>query len=136
MLIRLISWTIGVLGIATYVFFLYMMYIGWKQGEHIHISIGSEIFYIFDTAIFGSGLPPLILTIYFMFFGKTLKDFGIGISVIFISIIIHFYVSAFAAHSEAIIYIPMQVIELAAAIFLVFYWRKRNNIRLASNSNK
>lgn len=120
---------VGVLGLALYCFFMYIAYIGWIQGEHIHESVWSELFYILDVAIFGSGLPPLILTIYFMFFGKTVKDWGVGILFIMFSIPIHYYVAGWAAHSEPVIYIPMQLAELAAVISLVVYWRKRRGAR-------
>ena len=120
---------VGVLGIGVYGFFLYLMYIGWVQGEHIHESVYSELFYIFNTAIFSSGLPLLILTVYFMFFGKTVKDWNVGLFFIMFSIPIHYYVAGWAAHSEPVVYVPMQLTELAAVIGLVVYWHKRRGTR-------
>ena len=108
-----------------YVFFLYLMYIGWTQGEHIHESIGTQIFYIIDTAIFGSGLPPLILVVYFLLLGNTPKDWGMGLLFVLLSIPIHYYVTSWAAHSEPIVFVPMQIVELAAVIILVTYWQKK-----------
>lgn len=124
-MLRVIAAIVGVLGIALYGFFLYIMYIGWTQGEHIHESLWSELFYIVDTAIFSSGLPPLILTIYFMFFGRTVRDWGMGLLFIVLSIPIHYYVAGWAAHSEPVVYVPMQLAELAAAIGLIVYWHKK-----------
>lgn len=132
-MLRVIAGIVGVLGVALYGFFLYLMYIGWTQGEHIHESLWSELFYIFDTAIFSAGLPPLILTIYFMFFGKTEKDWVVGLLFIILSIPIHYYVAGWTAHSEPVIYVPMQLAELAAAIGLIVYWHKKYRMPPLSN---
>jgi len=67
-------------------------YIGWQHDQNIHESLLSELYYIMSLAIFGSGLPPILLVIYFLILGKMAKDFGMGFIFVFTFILVHFYV--------------------------------------------
>lgn len=125
MLLKGAARLVAVIGVLLYGFMLYLAYIQWGQNEFIHESLGSEIFFVLDFGIFGSGLPPLMLTIYFLLLGKTLRDWGLGFVFVLLSILIHYYVSGWAAHSEPVIYVPMQLAELAAVIGLIVYWHKK-----------
>ncbi len=116
---------VAIIGVLLYGFMLYLAYIQWGQNGFIHESLRSEIFYVLDFGVFGSGLPPLILTIYFLWLGRTVKDWVFGFAFVFLSIMVHYYVSGWAAHSEPVIYVPMQFLELVAAIGLIVYWHKK-----------
>jgi hypothetical protein len=52
--------------------FLVHIYNGDKNST-IHESLFTQIFYIIDFGIFISGLPPMLLVVYFLILGKHLK---------------------------------------------------------------
>jgi len=125
MILKITARLTAVIGILLYGFMLYLAYIQWKQNEFVHESLGSEIFYLMNFGIFGSGLPPLMLAIYFLWLGMTVKEWVLGFVFVFLSILVHYYVSGWAAHSEPAVYVPMQLAELAAVIGLIVYWHKK-----------
>ena len=127
---------VAAIAVLLYGFMLYLAYIQWSQNEFAHESWGVEIFYVLDFGVFGSGLPPLMLAIYFLWLGKTVKDLVCGFVFVLLSIIIHYYISGWAAHSEPVIYVPMQFIELAAVIALIVYWRKKYRTPLKNSRDK
>ena len=122
--IQITARLLSVLGIFVYGLFLYLWSIEWRQNTEIHLTVGSEVKFILSDVIFASGLPPLLLTIYFLLLGKTKQELGVGIMAVVISIPVHFVVTVFAAHSDAWFYLPMQLAELLAALALIFYWHR------------
>jgi len=113
------------LGILLYIFMLSSAYIGWQHDQNIHESLLSELYYIMSLAIFGSGLPPILLVIYFLILGKMAKDFGMGFIFVFTFILVHFYVVGVSTHTEPIIHIPFQLVELAIVVGIMRYWHTK-----------
>jgi hypothetical protein len=125
-LLNIIARLVAFCGIMLYGFMLFGAYIQWGQNSTIHESLFTQIFYIIDFGIFISGLPPMLLVVYFLVLGKTSKDFGMGLLFVFGSIFIHFYVVGFSAHgSPAYIYIPLHFLELTLVLGLIYYWHRK-----------
>lgn len=120
-----VAFFVAVIGFVVYGFFAYDWTIEWQQNQDLHGSLLAEIFFVVDHVVFVSGLPPMLLIIYFLIMGKTVKGWSMGLVFVFLSIPVHFYVAGIAAHTEPAIYVPMQLAELAAAIGLIVYWHRK-----------
>lgn len=121
---RALSLFVGVCGIAVYVFWLWTWWMVAKQGDFASRNLLQQILFVLDDAIFGSGLPPLLLTIYFLILKKSARANLRGLIYVAFFIPIHYYVAATTAHSTPEIYLPAQFIELIAAVALIAFWKK------------
>lgn len=122
---RVLVLLVALFGFLVYGYMMYGWTVEWHQNQSIHESLFTQLFFIVDTVIFISGLPPMLLVVYFLVLGKNTKDWAMGLLFVAISIPVHFYVAGVTAHTEPIQYIPIQLGELAIVIGLIIYWRKK-----------
>lgn len=124
---------VSIIGFLIYGYLMYSWTVEWNQNQSIHESLFTKAFFIVDTVIFISGLPPMLLVVYFLVFGKNPKDWGLGLLFVAISIPIHFYVVGVTAHTEPMQHIPIQLIELAIVVGLIIYWQKKKRKQVSSS---
>jgi hypothetical protein len=120
---RVLSLCIGVCGIAFYAIWLWAWSLTWRQMNFSDKPFLEQLWFVIDHGIFLSGLPPLMLTIYFLILKKSVKANLRGLIYVTLFIPIHYYVAATTAHSTPEIYLPAQLIELTAAILLIVFWK-------------
>ena len=121
-----LSFLAGICGIALYVFCLWTWWLEWQQGGFAAKLFLEKIWFVLDDAIFLSGLPPLMLTIYFLILKKSVRANRRGLIYVALFIPIHYYVAATTAHSTPEIYLPAQLVELVVAIALIVFWKEKD----------
>jgi len=117
---------IVLMGGLLYTAIVYSCYISWSQSSEFHELSYDTILFIIH-CIIGSGLPPLILAFYFFIPCKKIIDFGIGLSIVFLAIMIHFYVFGVTVH-EPYIGVLFQCLELFAALLFINFWQHRYRV--------
>lgn len=124
---RAVAFFIGVCGIAVYALWLWAWWLDWQQGSFVAKPFLEQLWFVLDDAIFLSGLPPLMLTIYFLILKKSVRANRTGLIYVAFFIPVHYYVAATTAHSTPEIYLPAQLIELAAASALIVFWKEKRD---------
>lgn len=122
---RTLCVVIGVCGFILYALNLFTWQIEWRQGGFSTRPLLERAWFVLDDAIFLSGLPPLMLSTYFLILRKSARANGIGLILAALFVVIHYYVAAATAHSTPDIYIPVQLAELIAALSLILLWRSK-----------
>jgi hypothetical protein len=89
-----------------------------------------QLFYVLFTVVPLTGTPLMVLVIYFFILGKTKEDWSWGLSFIVRGFFVHYIVVGVTAHAAWYVYIPLQLMELAALIAIIRYWHrtKRGNV--------
>ena len=124
-ILRTLSIFIGICGFILYGLILFTWQSEWRQSSFSTRPLLEQAWFVLDDAIFLSGLPPLIVSTYFLILKKNARANGIGIIFVVLFILIHYYVAATTAHSTPDIYIPAQVAELIATVSLILMWRSK-----------
>ena len=119
------AWFVALCGFLIYGYVLYIWTIEWQQNQYIHESKSSAVLFVISDVIFASGLAPMLLVIYYLVLGKTERDWGVGMLLVFLSIPVHFYVTGVAAHTTPSVYIPFQLGELVVVIGLILHWHRK-----------
>jgi hypothetical protein len=122
-ILRGTSLIFALLGIFSYIFFIYIWHVEWLQNPYIHESWLTEVWFIIGEGIFASGLPPMLVVVNFWVLGKNPRDWLGGFVFVPIFIFVHYVVVVFMAHSSPMVYAPMMVVELLSAIAIIWYWR-------------
>ncbi len=112
------------MGIFLYSILLYLYVIEWRQsvGPDDSLLLKAEFLY---HSVINAGLPPLIIGIYFFGFSKDAGAFGLGLSFTLIFMLLHIVVATIIAHSELLINLLLQTVELLAAVGLILKWRNK-----------
>jgi hypothetical protein len=124
-MLRVASLVFVLLGALLYALLFYNSRVEWEQNLSIHESWLTEIWFVIADVIFASGLPPMLLTIYFWVLGKAPRDWLAGFAFVPLFIFVHYVVAVFMAHSSPFIYVPMMAVELLSAIAVIWYWHKK-----------
>lgn len=124
-MLRSVSLLFALLGALVYVYMLYDWHIQWQQDLTIHESWLTEVWFILGYVIFASGLPPMLLTIYFWVLGKNPRDWLAGFVFVPLFIFVHYVVAVFMAHSSPLVYVPMMAVELLSVVAVIWYWQKK-----------
>lgn len=122
---RASSLFIGTCGIGFYSFVVWLSSIEWRQAHYAAKPLLEQIWFVIDFGIFFPGLPPLMLTIYFLILKKSVRANRTGLIYVALFIPIHYYVASMTAHMTPEFYLPAQLTELAAAIALIAFWKER-----------
>jgi hypothetical protein len=134
-ILRGASLIFALLGALLYIFFLYDTHIQWRQDLSIHESWLTEVWFVISIGIFASGLPPMLLVVYFWVLGEKPRDWRAGFVFVPIFIFSHYVVAVFMAHSSPMVYVPMMAVELLSAIAVIWYWYRKNMIDKEPGSN-
>ncbi len=124
-IINVISLLVTACGALLYAFMVYIWTIEWRQSGISEQSYLEKIWFLVENVIFVSGLPPLLIAIYFLLLRKSTTDKLYGFLFVGFFIVAHYFTSAFAAHTPASIHVPIQLTELLAVVGLITLWRKR-----------
>ncbi len=122
-------------GILLFVVLLFDSRVEWEQNTAIHQSWLTEVWFVIVHLIFASGLPPLILTVYFWVLGKTSRDWRAGFAFVPIFVFTHYVVTVFMAHSSPVVYVPMMGVELLSVAAVIWYWHQKTRIDRDLGSN-
>jgi len=122
--LRSITWLVVALGLALYSLLLFISIIEWRQSPYIHTSRSAEADFIFFEAILGSGLPPLMIALYF--FGRCNKPVEWVMGSVYFAIFFfwHYLSFIFLAHGTWHTYVPLLLTELIA-VACVIWWSER-----------
>lgn len=130
-ILRALALAVGVLGIVVYLYLAYSAIVpGWYQTPGIHDSWERQLGYIIQDVIFFPGLPPLIVAVYFLVLGRSRRDWSAGFGFVIVFLAFHYVVAVWMSHASASIYLPMMVVELLAAVGLIWYWHRVNRRRI------
>jgi heme/copper-type cytochrome/quinol oxidase subunit 4 len=120
-ILRIVTLLATALGVLLYGDTIFLSIINWRQVPSSHSSLLLAVRYILVDTIFGAGLPPLLITLYFFLRCNTPRAWGIGLGWLVLFIFGHFVTVVFITHSTWPIYMPMVLVELFGAIFVI--WR-------------
>lgn len=121
---------ITLLGLAIYLLFASVAIVpGWSQTPGIHDSVWSEVAYVIQDIVFFPGLPPLMVSIYFLMLQKTPQAWKRGLLLTAIFVPIHYVVAVWMAHGSPAVYVPMMVLEFVAALGVIVRWRQQKATR-------
>jgi hypothetical protein len=123
--LRGVTWLVVALGLALYCLLLFIWAIEWRQNSYIHASRSAEADFIFFDAILGSGLPPLLIALYF--FGRCNRphEWAAGLGFFMLFFFWQYVSYAFLAHAPWYTYQPMLLAGTAAALFVVWLWEAK-----------
>ncbi len=121
--LRVVSLVFAMLGVLLYALLFYNWRVEWEQNLTIHESWLTEIWFVIGYVIFASGLPPMLLALYFWVLREEARDWLAGFVFVPIFIVVHYVVSVFMAHSSPFVYVPMMAVELLGGIAVIRYWR-------------
>ena len=130
-MLRVASLVFVLLGALLYVLLFYNSRVEWEQNLTIHESWLTEIWFVIADVIFASGLPPMLLTIYFWVLRKNPRDWLAGFAFVPLFIFVHYVVAVFMAHSSPLVYVPMMAVELLSAVAVIWYWQRKRGIARA-----
>lgn len=133
-ILRALSLFIGTCGIVVYTFGLWTWWLEWHQGGFAAKPFMDQLWFVLDDAIFLSGLPPLLLTIYFLILKESVRANLRGLIYVALFIPIHYFVTATTAHSTPEAYLPAQLVELVAAVALIVLWKDKGRQSTATTS--
>jgi hypothetical protein len=102
---------------------LWISWIGWKQRAAAGSSMEQAVYGI--DSVFQAGLPPLMLTVYFLILKSSARANVRGLIYVLLFIPIHYYVAATRAHSTPEAYLPAMLVELICAIALIAFWKEK-----------
>lgn len=125
--VRGLSLVVACAGLLLYGWFVYVFgVIEWQQQSISDESNSYRIWYFIQYPVFMSGLPPLILVVYFLILRKDVRANVWGLVFVALSVPVHATIAAVTAHQQAVtIYLPLQALELAVALVLVAVWHLR-----------
>ncbi|UXY15515.1 hypothetical protein N8I74_00425 [Chitiniphilus purpureus] len=81
-------------------------------------------------ALFGSGLSPLMIAIYFLILKKTVRGNFIGLIYAVLLVPFHYYVMAIAAHNTKEVYLPYLVLRFIILLSIIFLFSGCNFIEV------
>jgi hypothetical protein len=122
--LRVASIIIGVCGALLYLLLLADSSVEWVQGGYGAKSFGEQAWFLAEVIVL-SGLPPLILTIYFLLLKSSVRANVRGMAYLAVFVPVHLYVAAVTSHGPPEVFLPAQGLELIAAIVLVLVWREK-----------
>jgi hypothetical protein len=117
----------GIFAVAIYGYLAYSAVVpGWSQTLGPDAQPASKITYLLQDVLFFPGLPPALVAAYFFLLGKGPRDWLAGLGLVLGFVLVHYFVASLMAHSSPSVYVPLMVVELAAAIGLIVVWHRRS----------
>jgi hypothetical protein len=125
-LVDVVRWAVVTLGVILYCLIALFMALGSRDDENAWNSIWSVSQTIFEYILLGSGLPPLMIAVYFLGICKTGKAWLVGAILLPLFVVAHFVISVYMAHGPTSVHIPLILGELAAAIAAIWFWERNS----------
>ena len=113
---------IALLGVLLYCFWLWIGIHAWIEAGHDRLSLAPRIGTFLAEVVFGSGLAPLMIAIYFFVLCKRAIDWTIGLLFLSLFIFTEFVTEVFIAHASWVIYTPILLTDLGAAVGVILMW--------------
>lgn len=120
-ILRIVTLLTAALGVLLYGVLIFFSSLDWRQVPYFHSTLLIAVRFVLVDTIFGSGFPPLLIALYFFLRCNTPREWGIGTAWLAIFIFGHYVTVVFMTHSVWTIYMPMILIELVGAAFVI--WR-------------
>jgi len=129
--VRIVSLAVALLIIGLYFLVLYVFSVTFEQNSKFQEinSFFLKVYYILDHGIYrgilGIGLPPIILTIYFLIVCKAPKSNLWGMLIVCISIFPIHYVLFFYMDADTLVVVTIQFAQLLFTFYLIAYWKEK-----------
>lgn len=125
-MIRAVSIVAFAFGALIYTLIFAIWWVGEYRGYFISASAVEKVTFGLQS-VFVPGAPPLLIALYFLVLKKTARENLAGLLWLLVFIPLHYFVCAITAHRPPIEWVPAQLLELAAAIAVVFLWAKKQS---------
>src|ERR1700678_2337091 len=120
LIFRVLTLLLGLLGCLGYFFLVYFGVHGWSEAaEATHSGFWERLGTFFATAIFFTGLPPFMITIYFLLRCTRPADWLAGLGWLGLFVFTQYVSGVFVAHATWLTYALIIVVDLDAAIAVI-----------------
>ena len=122
---RILSLSSGFILILAYLGSLYVFSVTFQNHPKFQDinNLFLKVYYVFNYGVFMSGLPPVILAIYFLILCKAPKSNLWGLLIVGLSILPIHLVVFFSMAGKPSQFVPLQFGELLITFYLIAYWK-------------
>jgi len=124
--LRILTLLLALLGSVVYCFLIYVGVHAWSDtAEANNLGFWGRVGTFLTEVIFSSGLPPIMITIYFFLRCTQPAEWLAGLGWLCLFVFTQYVAVIFLAHASAVIYAPIMVVDLVAAIAVISIWERR-----------
>lgn len=124
-LIDVTRWFVITVGVLFYLIFVAIGVIELNQDPLASQPFLHKLGVTVEFILLGSGLPPLMITVYFLGVRKTGKAWLVGAILLPMFLVAHYVTVVFMAHAPTTVHLPMILAELVAAIAAIWLWERK-----------